>query len=135
MFLLATLSLGQLISTFAATQEQATNTAPFFTIPATTLSGFATPIGSMPLFFKQLDCINLLRHVVLLLRSIFLKGIRLELLWPNVLAIGVRALLLLAISDLRFRKSIALEKGQDRWSHSAVARLDLIRTSLNSRMK
>ena len=73
-FLLAALGLGLLISTVAATQEQARNTAFFFMMPATTLSGFGTPISSMPLFFQQLSYFNPLRHVVLILRSVYPQG-------------------------------------------------------------
>jgi len=105
-FLLAALGLGLLISTVAATQEQARNTAFFFTMPATTLSGFGTPISSMPVFFQRLSYVNPLRHVVLILRSIYLKGVGLEVLWPNVLAMGVLAVLMLSVSILRFRKSL-----------------------------
>lgn len=38
-------------------------------MPAVTLSGFGTPISSMPAFFQQLSYVNPLRHVVLILRS------------------------------------------------------------------
>jgi ABC-2 type transport system permease protein len=105
-FLLAALGMGLMISTVAATQEQARNTAFFFTMPATTLSGFGTPVSSMPVFFQRLSYINPLRHVVLILRSIYLKGSGLEVLWPNVIAMGVLALLMLTVSILRFRKSL-----------------------------
>jgi ABC-2 type transport system permease protein len=105
-FLLAALGLGLMISTVAVTQEQARNTAFLFTMPATTLSGFGTPISSMPVFFQRLSYINPLRHVVLILRSIYLKGSGLEVLWPNVIAMGVLALLMLTVSILRFRKSL-----------------------------
>lgn len=105
-FLLAALGLGLLLSTFAATQEQARNTAFFFTMPATTLSGFGTPISSMPVFFQRLSYINPLRHEVLFLRSIYLKGVGLEVLWPNVAVMAAFAFLSLAISILRFRKSL-----------------------------
>ena len=105
-FLLAALGLGLLISTVAATQEQARNTAFFFTMPATTLSGFGTPISSMPVFFQRLSYINPLRHVVLILRSIYLKGVGLDVLWPNVVAMGFLAVLMLGVSILRFHKSL-----------------------------
>lgn len=106
MFLLASLGLGLLLSTFSKTQEQARNTAFFFIMPAATLSGFGSPISSMPVFFQRLSYINPLRHAVLILRSIYLKGVGLEVLWPNVAVMGVFALLMLSISVLRFRKSL-----------------------------
>jgi len=105
-FLLAALGLGLLLSTMAATQQQAMITAFFFTMPMTSLSGFGTPISSMPPFFQKLSYFNPLRHVVLILRSIFLKGVGLEVLWPDMLVMAGFALLMLSISILRFRKSL-----------------------------
>lgn len=105
-FLFAALGLGLLISTVAATQEQARNTAFFFTMPATTLSGFGTPISSMPPFFQKLSYFNPLRHVVLILRSVYLKGVGMEVLWPDIAFLGAFALFMLSVSILRFRKSL-----------------------------
>ncbi|HTR48110.1 MAG TPA: ABC transporter permease [Verrucomicrobiae bacterium] len=106
LFLLAALGLGLLLSTLARTQQQSMITAFFFTMPMTSLSGFGTPISSMPLFFQRLSYFNPLRHVVLILRSIFLKGVGLDVLWPNLLVMAVFAGLTLTVSVLRFRKSI-----------------------------
>ena len=105
-FQLAALGLGLLLSTMAKTQQQSMITAFFFTMPMTSLSGFGTPISSMPPFFQKLSYFNPLRHVVLILRSIFLKGVGLEVLWPNMLVMAGFALLTLSVSILRFRKSL-----------------------------
>jgi ABC-2 type transport system permease protein len=105
-FLLAALGLGLFVSTFAATQEQARNAAFFFIMPATTLSGFGTPISSMPPFFQRLSYINPLRHVVFILRSIYLKGVGLDVLWPNIAVMLGFAVLMLSVSILRFRKTL-----------------------------
>jgi len=105
-FLLAALGLGLLLSTLAKTQQQSMITAFFFTMPMTSLSGFGTPISSMPLFFQRLSYFNPLRHVVLILRSIFLKGVGLEVLWPDMLLMAGFAFLMLSVSVLRFRKSL-----------------------------
>jgi ABC-2 type transport system permease protein len=106
LFLLAALGLGLLLSTMAITQQQAMITAFFFTMPMTSLSGFGTPISSMPPFFQELSYFNPLRHVVLILRSIFLKGVGFEVLWPNLLMMGAFAIVTLSVSVLRFRKSL-----------------------------
>jgi drug efflux transport system permease protein len=105
-FLLAALGLGLLLSTMAKTQQQSMITAFFFTMPMTTMSGFGTPISSMPAFFQKLSYFNPLRHVVLILRSIFLKGVGLDVLWPNMLVMAGFAILTLSVSILRFRKSL-----------------------------
>jgi ABC-2 type transport system permease protein len=81
-------------------------TAFFFTMPMTSLSGFGTPISSMPLFFQRLSYFNPLRHVVLILRSIFLKGVGFDVLWLNMLIMAGFAFLMLSVSIFRFRKSL-----------------------------
>jgi ABC-2 type transport system permease protein len=105
-FLLSGLGLGLLLSTVAKTQQQAMITAFFYIMPMTSLSGFGTPISSMPPFFQKLSYFNPLRHVILILRSVYLKGVGLEVLWPNVLFLAAFSLLTLAVSVLRFRKSL-----------------------------
>ena len=105
-FLLAALGLGLLISTLASTQQQAMIIAFFFTMPMTTLSGFGTPITSMPPYFQKLSYLNPLRHVVLILRSIYLKGVGFDVLWPDMAFLALFAMVMLSVSILRFRKSV-----------------------------
>jgi ABC-2 type transport system permease protein len=54
-FLFSALGLGLLLSTISRTQQQAMISAFFFIMPMTTLSGFGTPISSMPRFFQRLS--------------------------------------------------------------------------------
>jgi ABC-2 type transport system permease protein len=105
-FILAALGLGLFLSTIATTQQQARNSAFFFMMPMTTLSGFGTPISSMPVFFQRLSYVNPLRHIVTLLRSVYLKGVGMDVLWPEVVPMAVFAALMLAVSIARFRKSV-----------------------------
>ncbi len=106
LFLLAGLGLGLLLSTVAKTQQQSMITAFFFIMPMTTLSGFGTPISSMPLVFQRLSFFNPLRHVVLILRSVYLKGVGMDVLWPNIAFLAAFAALMLSVSVLRFHKSL-----------------------------
>ena len=76
------------------------------TMPATTLSGFGTPISSMPPLFQKLSYVNPLRHIVALLRSVYLKGVGFDVLWREIAPMAVFAVLLLGISVWRFRKSL-----------------------------
>jgi ABC-2 type transport system permease protein len=105
-FLFAALGLGLFISTMAQTQQQSMITAFFFTMPMVTLSGFGTPVSSMPIFFQRLSYLNPLRHVVFILRSIYLKGVGVDVLWPHVAFMAGFAVLLLSVSILRFHKSL-----------------------------
>jgi ABC-2 type transport system permease protein len=106
LFLLAGLGLGLLLSTVAKTQQQSMITAFFFIMPMTTLSGFGTPISSMPLVFQRLSFFNPLRHIVLILRSVYLKGVGMDVLWPDIVFLAAFAALTLSVSVLRFHKSL-----------------------------
>ncbi|HTQ86806.1 MAG TPA: ABC transporter permease [Candidatus Solibacter sp.] len=105
-FLLSSLGVGLFISTISANQQQAMVSAFFFIMPATTLSGFGTPISSMPPFFQKLTYLDPLRYFMIVLRSVYLKGVGFDVLWPQMAAMAVFAFALLGISILRFHKSL-----------------------------
>jgi len=105
-FIVAALGLGLLLSTISATQQQAMLASFFFNMPMITLSGFGNPISSMPVFFQKLSYINPMSHIMVVLRSVYLKGVGLEVLWPNIAAMAGLAVILLTVSVLRFHKSL-----------------------------
>jgi ABC-2 type transport system permease protein len=105
-FLFAALGLGLLISTISKTQQQAMIAAFFLIMPAVTLSGFGTPVSSMPEFFQRISYLNPLRHVLVVLRGAYLKGVGFDVLWPHMLVMATIAGVLLTVSVLRFRKSL-----------------------------
>jgi ABC-2 type transport system permease protein len=106
LFLLCALGIGLFISTISATQQQAMVTAFFFIMPAVTFSGFGFPISSMPRAVQWLTYLDPLRYLLVVLRAVYLKGIGLGVLWPQMAAMAALGSLLLAISVLRFRKSL-----------------------------
>jgi ABC-2 type transport system permease protein len=105
-FLLAALGLGLLISTLSATQQQASVVSFFFIFPAIVLSGFGTPVSNMPPLLQKLSYIDPLTHVILVLRSVYLKGVGFGELWQEIVVMAVFASALLGVSILRFRKSL-----------------------------
>lgn len=106
LYLLCILGVGLFISTVSATQQQAMVTSFFFIMPAIIFSGFGSPISSMPVVLQYLTYLNPLRYFQTILRSVYLKGVGLELLWPHMVALAVIGISLLTISTLRFKKSI-----------------------------
>jgi len=72
--LASTQGLGLLISSYAATQQQAMLSAMFFIMPMTVLSGFAFPIRNMPESVQLLTWVDPLRYYLVVVRDIFLKG-------------------------------------------------------------
>jgi ABC-2 type transport system permease protein len=72
--LASTQGLGLLVSSYAATQQQAMMSAMFIIMPMTVLSGFAFPIRNMPESVQWLTWIDPLRYYLVVVRDIFLKG-------------------------------------------------------------
>ena len=106
LFLLCMLGVGLLISTVSATQQQAMVTAFFFLMPAITFSGFGFPISTMPQWLQYLTYASPLRYFLIVLRGTYLKGVGMNILWPQMLAMAGLAVGLLATAVLRFRKAI-----------------------------
>jgi ABC-2 type transport system permease protein len=105
-FILAALGLGLFLSTVSRTQQQAMIASFFFNMPMITLSGFGTPIASMPPMLQKVSYANPMRYIMVLLRSVYLKGSGFDVLWPQITALTGIAIFLLTISVLRFHKSL-----------------------------
>lgn len=106
LYLICMLGVGLFISTISATQQQAMISAFFFIMPAITFSGFGFPISTMPQWLQYLTYLSPLRYFLVVLRSVYLKGVGMEILWPQMGAMAVLGFLLLGISILRFHKAI-----------------------------
>jgi drug efflux transport system permease protein len=107
-YLLSTLGLGLFISTISASEQQAEMTAAFFfLIPMVFLSGFVFPIENMPEIIQRLTYLVPLRYFLIILRSIFLKGVGLETFWPEALALLAWGLTMLTLAVLRSTKRTA----------------------------
>lgn len=107
-YLLTTLGLGLFISTISATEQQAEMTAAFFfLIPMVFLSGFVFPIENMPAIIQRITYLIPLRYFLVILRSIFLKGVGLETFWPEALALLTWGLAILSLAVLRSTKRTA----------------------------
>ena len=74
LYLLSTLGMGLVISSFSSTQQQAMLTAVFFIMPLVILSGFAFPIRNMPEPVQYFTLLDPLRYYLVVIRDIFLKG-------------------------------------------------------------
>lgn len=106
-FLFNSVGLGLLISTVSSTQQQAMMAGTFFLSPAILLSGLIFPINNMPSFFQYLTYLNPLRYFVIVVQDVFLKGVGLEVLWPQMAAMVGLGLAFLGLSVLRFQRRLA----------------------------
>jgi ABC-2 type transport system permease protein len=106
LFLLSTLGIGLFISTVSSTQQQAVMTTFFFLLPFFMLSGFVFPIANMPEFVQWLTYFNPMRYFLVIIRGIFLKGVGLEVLWPQYLALLLLGLAVFSGAIGFFRKRL-----------------------------
>jgi drug efflux transport system permease protein len=106
LFLLCMLGAGLLISTVSSTQQQAMITAFFFIMPAIVFSGFGFPIATMPLWLQYCTYLSPLRYFLIVLRGTYLKGVGMNILWPQMAAMGALGVGLLTIAILRFHKAL-----------------------------
>jgi ABC-2 type transport system permease protein len=107
LFLFCTVGGGLFISTFSATQQQAMMVSVFFFMPAILLSGLVFPIHNMPLAAQLVTYLNPLRYFMIVLQDLFLKGVGLDVLWPQFAAMAGLGISLLTLSVLRFHKRLA----------------------------
>jgi ABC-2 type transport system permease protein len=105
-FLLSTLGIGLFISTVSRTQQQAMMTNFFFILPFFLLSGFVFPISNMPAVVQWFTYLNPLRYFLVIIRGIFLKGVGIEILWPQFLALMILGGVVFSGAVNRFQKRL-----------------------------
>jgi ABC-2 type transport system permease protein len=106
LYLLPSLGAGLFLSTISNTQQQANMGSFFITTPAFMLSGFTFPINNMPPFVQYLTYLNPIRYFMEIVRGIFIKGVGVSVLWPQMLILGVYGVLILGLSAIRFHKTL-----------------------------
>ncbi len=107
LYVVAGLGMGLLVSTVSKTQQEAFMGTFLVFMPALLLSGFMFPVSSMPVVFQNVTVLNPVRHYIEIVRAIFLKGIGIEVLWPQFLALFVLGTALLTLATLRFRREVS----------------------------
>jgi ABC-2 type transport system permease protein len=106
-YLICTLGLGLFVSTISSTQQQAMLTAIFFfLVPMIYLSGFTFPIENMPRVIQWLTFVIPLRYFLVIVRGVFLKGVGLDILWPQLAALLIWGTAMLSLAVLRSHKRI-----------------------------
>ncbi len=106
LYLLPTLGLGLLISTAAKTQQQAQLMTMPIMLPSMMLSGVFFPISSLPVFLQAVGNLLPLTYFVYILRSIVVKGVGLNMIMPQVIALTIFAIVLLGLAAMRFKKTL-----------------------------
>ena len=100
------IGLGMMIATFTRTQQQAQLMGFFTNPPLALLSGATTPIEAMPTWLQPVTSVNPVKHFAIISRGILLKGSGIDVLYPQLLALVVIALVMVSLSAWQFRKQL-----------------------------
>ncbi len=106
-YLFTTLGIGLFISTISSTQQEANMSVFLFYMPTVLLSGFSYPISNMPRVIQWFTIFNPMRYFMVVIRSIFLKGVGIKVLWPQLWPLFIIGIVVIAFSSLRFRKGLS----------------------------
>ncbi len=106
LFLLAAVGIGLLVSSVAATMQQAMLYSFLVIMPFVLLSGLTTPISSMPRAMQYFTLLNPLRYAIEIVHRVYLEGAGLELLVPQLWPLAVIALVTLSLSSWLFRHGL-----------------------------
>lgn len=103
---LSGIGIGTIIATFTRSQQQAQLLGFFVTPPLSMLSGATTPLEAIPHWLQPVTYLNPVRHFASLARGVMLKGVGLEVVYPNLLTLLAFTILLMGLSVWRFRKQL-----------------------------
>jgi ABC-2 type transport system permease protein len=106
-FLLAAVGMGLLLSSTAATMQQAMLLSFLLIMPFALLSGLTTPVSSMPVLLQYVTLINPLRYAIDIAHRVYLEGAGLGLLIPELWPLALIALVTLSGASWMFRHRLA----------------------------
>ena len=106
-FLTGSLMLGIYISVVAKSQLMASQMAMLVSfLPTFMLSGFTYEIFNMPMWVQYITYLVPARYFIVVLRGIYLKGVGIEALWPNIIALLIFSFLTVKLAIMKFKKKV-----------------------------
>ncbi len=106
LFLVTTLGIGLLISTIAKTQFEAMLTAMITILPSIFLSGFFFPLAAMPPFLQAVSYVVPLRFFLIIVRAVQIKGVGINAVSNEVVALIIFGIVVMGAAVARFRKRL-----------------------------
>lgn len=105
-FIMSSLGIGLLASTIANTQQEAMLTVMMYNLPSIFLSGFFFPLEAMPQALQIVSYAIPLRYFLVVIRSLLLKGVGIEAIQGEVIALTIFGIVIMTLAALRFRKRL-----------------------------
>ena len=106
LFLITALGIGIFISSVAKSQVEAFLMTFATIMPTIFLSGFYFPIEAMPHWLQLLSYAIPARYGLVIVRSIILKGVGLDILFEQVVAIIIFGVIIVTLASTRFKKKL-----------------------------
>lgn len=106
LFLLAAVGIGLLLSSIAATMQQATLYTFVLMMPFMLLSGLTTPIANMPVAVQYFTRINPLRYAIDIAQRVYLEGVGFGRFGADLWPLAALALVTLPLAAWTFRRRL-----------------------------
>lgn len=106
LFLLTSLGMGIFISSTSRTQQEAMLLTFLTLFPSIFLGGFFFPIEAMPTWLQAITYVIPLRYMLSVIRGIILKGVGLEILYVQVIALALFGAGIMLLAASRFQKRL-----------------------------
>lgn len=106
LFLLSGLGIGLFASTIANTQQEAMLSVWMTLLPSIFLSGFFFPLEAMPTILQIISYAMPLRYYLAIIRVLLLKGVGLNMILNDVIALTIFGVVIMGAAALRFRKRL-----------------------------
>jgi ABC-2 type transport system permease protein len=81
-------------------------TVMMFNLPSIFLSGFFFPLEAMPPFLQWVSYAIPLRYYLVVIRALLLKGVGIEAIQSEVIALAIFGVVAMGVASLRFRKRL-----------------------------
>jgi ABC-2 type transport system permease protein len=106
LFLVTALGIGIFISSSAGTQQEALLMTMGTMLPTIFLSGFFFPLEAMPAWLRTISYVVPARYALEIMRGIILKGVGLEILMDQVIAVSIFGVVIMILAAARFRRRL-----------------------------
>jgi ABC-2 type transport system permease protein len=106
LYTFALASLGLLVSTRAANQNQAFQMVMTIMLPSIFFSGFVFPRETMPWIFYAISTVLPLTYFIELMRGIILRGTAITEFWRHLVILAVMGAVFFSLCALRFKKKL-----------------------------
>jgi drug efflux transport system permease protein len=106
LFIISSLGLGFLISTISQNQRQAQQASTVLMLFSMLLTGVVYPRNTMPFIPQLIGSMLPLTYFIRISRGVIMKGVGIDFLWSDVIALAVYSVVVVLVAALNFKKRL-----------------------------